>query len=46
MINWLTMFKEIIADYSKNHAKPINTKSELLTVKADGSYSYRLALKG
>jgi hypothetical protein len=25
-INWLMVFKEIIAVYSENHAKPINTK--------------------
>jgi hypothetical protein len=25
-INWLTLFKEIIAVYSENHAKPINIK--------------------
>jgi hypothetical protein len=25
-INWLTLFKEIIAVYSEKHAKPINTK--------------------
>jgi hypothetical protein len=25
-INWLTLFKEIIAVYSENHAKPINNK--------------------
>jgi hypothetical protein len=25
-INWLMLFKEIIAVYSENHAKPINTK--------------------
>jgi hypothetical protein len=25
-VNWLTLFKEIIAVYSENHAKPINTK--------------------
>jgi hypothetical protein len=24
-INWLTLFKEITAVYSENHAKPINT---------------------
>jgi hypothetical protein len=24
-INWLTLFKEIIAVYSENHTKPINT---------------------
>jgi hypothetical protein len=40
-------FKEIIAVYSENHAKPINKKkAALLTVKADGSYSYRSSLKG
>jgi hypothetical protein len=26
-INLLMLFKEIIADYSENHMKPINTKS-------------------
>jgi hypothetical protein len=25
-INWLKLFREIIAVYSENHAKPINTK--------------------
>jgi hypothetical protein len=25
-INWLTLFKEIIAVYSENHTKYINTK--------------------
>jgi hypothetical protein len=45
-INWLTLFKEIIAVYRENHTKPINTNRTLLTVKADGSYSYRSALKG
>jgi hypothetical protein len=25
-INWLTLFKEIIAVYSENHTKHINTK--------------------
>jgi hypothetical protein len=39
------LFKEKIAVYSKNHAKPINTKYSI-TVKADGSYNYRSALKG
>jgi hypothetical protein len=28
-INWLTPFKEIIAVYSENHAKPINTKCSI-----------------
>jgi hypothetical protein len=40
------LFKEMIAVYSENHAKLINTNAALLTVKADGSYSYRSALKG
>jgi hypothetical protein len=39
------LFKEIIAVYSENHAKPINT-NELLSVKAGGSYSYHSALNG
>jgi hypothetical protein len=45
-INWLTLFKEIIAVYSENHAKPIIQNEALLTVKGDGSYIYRSALKG
>jgi hypothetical protein len=44
-INFLTLFKEIIAVYIDNHAKPINTKAALLNVRAGGSYSYRSALK-
>jgi hypothetical protein len=45
-INWLMQFKEIIAVNIENHAKPINTKCSIMTVKAGGSYSYRSALKG
>jgi hypothetical protein len=45
-INWLTLFKEIIAVYSENHMKPINTKWGLLIAKADGTYAYHSALKG
>jgi hypothetical protein len=45
-IKLLMLFKEIITVYSENHAKPINKNAALLTVKADGSYSYRSALKG
>jgi hypothetical protein len=37
-INWLMLFKEIISVYRENHAKPINTKCNILTIKADGSY--------
>jgi hypothetical protein len=41
------LFKEIIAVYSENHAKPINSKNAaLVTAKANGSYSYRSGLKG
>jgi hypothetical protein len=28
-INWLMLFKEIIAAYSENHTKPINTKCSI-----------------
>jgi hypothetical protein len=28
-INWLMLLKEIIAIYSENHAKPINTKCSI-----------------
>jgi hypothetical protein len=28
-INWLMLFKEIIAVYIENHAKPINTKCSI-----------------
>jgi hypothetical protein len=41
---------EIIAVYTENHTKPINTpcgqNAELLIVKAGGTYSYHWALKG
>jgi hypothetical protein len=42
-INWLTLFKEIIAVYSENQKIQ---NAALLTVKADGSYSYHSTLKG
>jgi hypothetical protein len=28
-INWLTLFKEIIAVFSENHAKPVNTECSI-----------------
>jgi hypothetical protein len=40
------LFKEVIAAYSENHTEAINTNAALLNAKADGSYSYCLALKG
>jgi hypothetical protein len=49
-INWLMLFKEIIAVYSENYTKPINTlrgqNAEVLIVQADGTYSYQWAVKG
>jgi hypothetical protein len=46
-INWLTLFKEIIAVYSEHCTKPMNTlcgqTSELLIVEAGGTYSYHYA---
>jgi hypothetical protein len=43
-INWLTPFKEIIAVYSGNNTKPINTKRRL-TAEGGGTYRYHSALK-
>lgn len=44
MICWLMLFNEIIAVYSDNNTKPINTISEqnekLLIVKVCGKYRY------
>jgi hypothetical protein len=50
--NWLMLFTEIIAVYSENHNKPMNTLRRknaelgLLIIKAGGAYSYHRALKG
>jgi hypothetical protein len=44
-ISCLMLLREIIAVYTENHTKSINILcdqySELLTVKAGGTYSYR-----
>lgn len=40
-INLLLVFKEIIATYSENLTKLINTTRKLLIVKAGGIYTYR-----
>jgi hypothetical protein len=44
------LIKEIICVYSGNHTKPLNAlcgqNAELLTVKADYTYSYHWILKG
>jgi hypothetical protein len=42
-INWLTLFKEMIAVYSENHMKPLN--AELLNIKVGCTYIYHSALK-
>jgi hypothetical protein len=42
------LFKAVLAVYTENHTKPINTlrrtSVELLIVKAGGTYSYHWAL--
>jgi len=35
-INWLTLFKEIIAVYSENHMKHINTKCSVRRWESSG----------
>jgi hypothetical protein len=45
-INWLTLFKEMIAVYSENHAESIATNAQLLIVTAGGKYRSYWALKG
>jgi hypothetical protein len=43
-INWLILFRKIIAVYSENHTKSMNSlcgqNAELLIVKVGGTYSY------
>jgi hypothetical protein len=43
-INWLLLFREIIAVYYENRAKPIDTlfgqNTELLSAEAGGTYTY------
>jgi hypothetical protein len=49
-ITWLILVREIMALFPENHKKPINApcgqSSELLNVKAGGTYSYLSPLKG
>jgi hypothetical protein len=45
-INWLTLFKEIIAVYTENHTEPKISNAELPIVKAAGTSSYHSASKG
>jgi hypothetical protein len=44
-IDLFTLFKEIIAVYSKNHNKPINFKYKFTNCSV-GTYNYHSALKG
>jgi hypothetical protein len=47
-VNWEMLFGEIIAVYSENHTKPMNSvgkKKQLVGVKACGTYIYHGALK-
>jgi hypothetical protein len=44
-VNWLTVFKEIIAVYSDNRTKPIDKNADLVTTKGAGIYCYHSALK-
>jgi hypothetical protein len=49
-IKWLTLFREVMAVYSENHTKPINThcgqSAELFKVKLGGIGCKHCALKG
>jgi hypothetical protein len=45
-INWLTLFKEIIAVYSENRAKPINTKCSITDCQSRWFILLPLGLKG
>jgi hypothetical protein len=49
-ISWLMLFKEIIAVYSEEHMKHLNTLcgqyAELLNVKVGGAHCYHWVFKG
>jgi hypothetical protein len=45
-INWLMLFEEIIAVYSENHAKPINTKCSITDCQSRWFIYLPLGLKG
>jgi hypothetical protein len=44
-MNWLTLFKEIVAVYYENHTKHNDELLKLLIVELGGTYSYHCALK-
>jgi hypothetical protein len=45
-INWLMLFKQIIAVYSENHAKPINTEWSSTDCQSRWFIYLPLGLKG
>jgi hypothetical protein len=45
-INWLTLFKEIVAVYSENHTKPINTKWRVIDCRSRWEIYLPLGIKG
>jgi hypothetical protein len=45
-INWLMLFKEIIAVYSENHAKPLSTKFSITDCQSRWFIYVPLRLKG
>jgi hypothetical protein len=45
-INWLMLFKEIIAVYSEKYTNSIIQNADLLIVKADGTYTYHWTSMG
>jgi membrane protein insertase Oxa1/YidC/SpoIIIJ len=45
-INWLTLFKEIIAVYTENNTKPVNTNCSVTIVKSSRAYNWLWPLKG
>jgi hypothetical protein len=45
-INWLMLFKKIIADYSENHGNPINTKCSITDCQSRWFILLPLGLKG
>jgi hypothetical protein len=45
-ISWLMLFNEVIAVYTGNHLKPINTNAVFMTARASGAFSYHWDVKG
>jgi hypothetical protein len=44
-INWLTLFKKIIAVYTENHIFSVLQNAELPIVKAGDTYTFQWGLK-